>query len=164
MRFSANTVKKMIKSVDYIPLQLRTDKECQATEYFNIRKGDRSLLEFAFDSKDSTIHRITLLICEEYRKTMKTYYIPDKHKNGDVLIDGSGEIDTPTFRCVIYPNAVRIVVSDADSSECISSENLVWELTNQGDLVSICVLDPTGIVSEHCFRELEANLFHNYCC
>ena len=158
MRFSANIVKRMIKSVNYIPIQLRTQKECQATEYYNIRKGDRSLLEFAFDRKDSTIHRITLLVCEEYRKTMKTYYLPDNHKNGDVLIDDSGEIDTPTFYCEVYPNAVRIVVSDADSSKCVSSENLVWELTDQGDLVSICVLDSTGKVSEHCLRELEANL------
>ena len=158
MIFSANTVKRMIKTVDYIPLQLRTKKECQATEYYSIRKGDCSLLEFAFDCKDSTIHRITLLICEEYKKLMRPYFIPDKHKYGDVLIDNSGEIDTLTFRCEVYPNAVRIVVSDADPSECISSENLVWELTDQGDLVSICVLDATGKVSGHCVKELEANL------
>lgn len=158
MRFSANTIKRTITTIEYIPIQLRTKKECQATEYYYIRKGDRSLLEFAFDSKDSTIQRITLLICEDYRKTMKAYFVPDNHKNGDVLIDESGEIDTKTFHCEVYPNAVRIVVSDADSSECVSSENLVWELTDQGDLVSICILDSTGKVSEHCLIELEANL------
>ncbi len=158
MRFSSNTIQRSIMNVGHIPVQLRAKTECRATDYYIIRNGDCSLLEFAFDNKDFFICRITLLLCEDCWKTMKRYSIPNRHKNGDVLIDNSGEIDTPTFRCEVYPNAVRIVVSDADSSEWVSSDNLVWELTDHGDLVSLCVLDPTGKVSEHCLREIEANL------
>ena len=157
MKISNITTDKIINILDYIPLQLRAKNECKATEYFTIRKGDRSLLEIAFDSEDATIHRITLLICEEYQKILEPYYVPNDCKKGDISVNTPGEIDSPTFRCEVYPNAIRILVSDADSCECVFAENVVWELTEKGDLVSICILDPTGKASNHCYRELEAN-------
>ena len=115
------------------------------------------MLEFAFDEQDGTIYRITLLICEEYRKISCLYCIPDNHKSGDVLADMSGEIDSQTFSCEIHPNAVKIIVSNDDVSDCIASNNIVRELSDRGDLVSISILDSTGIVSKHCFNELKAN-------
>ncbi len=157
MRFTNNATDRIVKKIDYIPLQLRTDAECQATEYYTIRKGDCSLLELAFDSETATIHRITLLICEEYRKLADPYRTPANHKNGDVLAEAHGETDSSVFYCEIYPNAVKVVVSDAYPCVCIASDNTVWELTEQGALVSVCVVDPTGEASEHCFKELEAN-------
>lgn len=157
MIISNKTVNRKINNVDYIPLQLRTGNECQATEYYSIRKGDRSIVEFAFDNDDATIHRITLLICEEYCKISEPYCIPNQIKFGDVLVEKSGETESPVFRCEIYPNAVKIVVSNESPCECIMSENVVWELTDQGDLISLSILDPTGEMSDHCFKELEAN-------
>ena len=157
MKFSNNTVHRIIKNIDYIPVQLRTDKECQASEYYYIRKGDHSLLEFAFDSSNGTIHRITLLICKDYQVINEPYRIPENHKSGDVFAETSGEILSQVFRCEIYPNAVRVIVSDSVSVDYILSENLVWELNSRGDLISFCVLDPTGKVSDHCQRELEIN-------
>lgn len=66
-------------------------------------------------------------------------------------------IDSSVFRCEIFENAVKVVVSDIVPRNCIASENVVWELSDQGDLVSLCILDSTGELSEHCFKELEAN-------
>lgn len=157
MKYSNKEVDRIAKIIDYIPLQLRTEGECQATDSFYIRKGDCSLLEFAFDEQDATIHRITLLICEDYRKISNLYCIPGNHREGDVLAAPSGEIDSQTFWCEIYPNAVKIIVSNDEVSDCITSNNIVWELNDRCDLVSICILDSTGNVSNHCIKELEAN-------
>ena len=157
MKYYDKTVKRAIKINDYIPVQIRTEKECQATEYYNVRKGDRSLLELALDGRDAIVCRITLLICEEYQKISELYRIPDNHRSGDILVETHGDADSQVFRCEIYLNAVKIVVSDDNPFDCISSENVVWELSNRGDLVSLCILDPTGETSNHCFKELEAN-------
>lgn len=157
MKYSNKEVDRIIKIIDYIPVQLRTEGECQATESFSIRKGDHSLLEFAFDEQDATIHRITLLICEEYRRISQLYCIPDDHRSGDVLAGTAGEINSQIFCCEIYPNAVRIIVSSDEISDRILSSNVFWELSGRGDLVSICILDSTGKMSDHCFNELEAN-------
>lgn len=157
MKYSNKVVDRIIKIIDYIPVQLRTKGECHATDYFNMRKGDCSLLEFAFDERDGTIHRITLLVCEDYQRNSQLYCIPDNHRNGDVLAVISGEIDSQIFCCEIYPNAVKIIVSSDEICDCILSNNVIWELSGRGDLVSICILDSTGKVSDHCFNELEAN-------
>lgn len=157
MKYANKAVNRTIKIVDYIPVQVRTEGECRATASYDIRKEDCSLLEFAFNEQDATIHRITLLICAEYRKISKLYCIPENYRNGDVLAGLSGEIETPCFFCEIYPNAVRIVVLNDDICDCIASNNIIWELNGRSELVSICILDPTGKVSNHCFKELEAN-------
>lgn len=157
MKYCNKTVKRIVKKIDYIPVQLRTEKECQATGYYNIRKGDRSLLELALYDKNETVCRITLLICEEYQRKSEQYRIPNKHRSGDLLIETPGETDSQVFRCEIFQNAVKIIVSDEKPCDCISSENVVWEISNRGDLVSLCILDSTGGLSEHCFEELEAN-------
>jgi|GEM_PF-2967066 len=157
MKYCNKCIKRAINNADYIPVQLRTEKECQATAYYNIRKGDRSLLELALDDKDTIICRITLLICEEYYRISEMYCVPNEHRNGDILVENHGETDSRVFRCEIFENAVKVVVSDNVPHDCIASENVVWELSEQGDLVSLCILDSTGELSEHCFQELEAN-------
>ena len=157
MKYYNKRVKRVIKNVDYIPAQKKKKKECQATAYYNICKGDRSLLELALDDKDAIVCRITLLICEEYQRKSELYRVPNEHRDGDVLIEKQGETDSRVFRCEIFENAVKVVVSDIVSHDCIASENVVWELSDQGDLVSLCILDSTGELSEHCFKELEAN-------
>lgn len=48
MKYSNKEVDRIIKIIDYIPVQLSTEGECQATVSYKIRKGDSSLLEFAF--------------------------------------------------------------------------------------------------------------------
>lgn len=157
MKISHTILNRKIVVTDYIPLQVRTEKECQETDYFYAKKDDRSLLELSFDKNDSTIHRIALLICKDYEKTNENYQIPSNYESGDVLVESAGEIESSIFRSIIYSNAVKVVVSNEVPDSCILSGNVVWELNGCGELVSLCVIDSTGITSEHCRKELEAN-------
>ncbi len=115
------------------------------------------MLELAFDQMDHIISRITLVICADYRQVAEEYPLPAEYTKGDLLVDVPGEIDTSTFSCVIYQNAVKIIVSDLPVSKTILSDNIVWELSEQGNLVSVCLVDPTGKASEHCNLELSSN-------
>lgn len=145
---------RIIKNTDYIPLQVRTEKECQAAEYINIRKSDHSLLELAFDKSDFSLCRITLLICADFRRLEEEYIVPINCLTGDVSADSSDEIETDTFYCEIFSNAVKITVSDSPTGACVVSENVVFELSEKGELISLCVLDSSGRASDHCNREL----------
>lgn len=156
MKITHNPLKRNIAISDYIPLQVRTDNEW-ATDYLCINKSDHSMLELGFFNYDSTIHCITLLICQDYKKIDECYQIPRNLQTGDVLAESADNIETQTFRCEIYYNAVKVVVSDAAPDVCVSSGCVVWELTGKGDLVSLCVVDSTGAMSEHCYKELEYN-------
>ena len=56
MKPTMKTIRRFPKVIDYIPVQLRSNNECEHTEYYSIRKGKRSLLELTFDQADSLIY------------------------------------------------------------------------------------------------------------
>lgn len=157
MTITNTVVNRSVVLTDYIPLQVRAKKECKEVEYCSFRKGDTSLLELAFDQTDQLIHRITLLLCADYRQTAEEYQLPTDCVKGDLLMDASAEIDTVVFSCVIYRNAVRITISDLPVCKSVLSDNIVWGLSEHGKLVSLCLIDETGKVSEHCNLELSSN-------
>ena len=157
MTITNTPIHRSVVLTDYIPMQVRAEKECDAVDYCFFRKEDTSLLELAFDQTDHIIHRITLVICADYQQTVEEYRLTAEYVKGDLLLTSPAEIDTAVFSCVIYRNAVRIVVSDLHVCKTVLSDNIVWELSEQGDLVSLCLVDATGKASEHCNLELSSN-------
>ncbi|MBQ9330956.1 MAG: hypothetical protein IJ221_08295 [Oscillibacter sp.] len=157
MTITNNVVNRSVVLTDYIPLQVRTEKECREVEYCSFRKSDTSLLELAFDQTDQLVHRITLLLCADYRQTAEEYQLPADCVKGDLLMDSSTDIDTAVFSCVIYSNAVRITVSDLPVCKSVLADNIVWGLSEHSELVSLCLIDETGKASEHCNLELSSN-------
>ena len=157
MKISSSMIYRSIIISDYVPLKLRAEKEYQATDYFYVRKADSSLLEIAFDTSDSTICRITLLLCENFQRIDEDFISPDNVIDGDILIDTTCDIESPMFNCKIYQNAVKIEVSDEETCKVVSSGNVLWELSEKGNLVALCVIDPSGRMSEHCFNELSSD-------
>ena len=84
--------------------------------------------------------------------------MPKSYTLGDVLIEFPEEIESSLFFCTIYKNAVKITVSDDFCNLCILSENVVWELSDKGTLISLCIIDPSGNVVEHCYQELSSDI------
>ena len=156
MKPTTKIIKRYPKMIDYIPVQLRSNNGCELADYYSIRKGKRSLLELTFDQANSLIHRITLLLCENFYRLDEMYQLPESYEVGDVLIDFPGEIETSLFFCTMYKNAVKITVADYPCNLRILSENIVWELSDTGVLISLCIIDSSAKVVEHCYQELSS--------
>ena len=156
MTVSNKTISRNVYISDYIPLQVQSDEEFLATDYWYFKQGDHSLLELAFNQEDNSIRRITLLLCKEFEKIDNKYLAPINPEPGDILVNASGECETEMFRTIIYNDAVKIQLSNNNSHTCIASGNKVWELAENGDLISLCIIDSTGALSKHCFAELDA--------
>lgn len=157
MTITNTPTKRSVTLTDYIPLQVRTERDKQLVDYCTFRKGDSSLLEFAFGQENHIIQRITLVICADYSQVEEVYQIPAGCEDGDVLFDSPAEIETAVFSCRIYSDAVKVKVSDAHPYKQILSNNIVWEVSEEGAFISLCVLDKTGAVSKHCLTELSDN-------
>ena len=157
MTITNTSIQRSIVLTEYIPVQVRAETACSTIDYCSFRKNDTSLLELAFNQADHIIYRVTLVICADYRQVAEEYPLPTEYTKGDLLVDVPGENATSIFSCVIYQNAVKIIVSDLPVSKTIFSDNIVWELSEQGDLVSVCLVDPTGKASKHCSLELSSN-------
>ena len=157
MTITNTSIQRSIVLTEYIPVQVRAEKACNTIDYCSFRKNDTSLLELAFNQADHIIYRVTLVICADYRQVAEEYPLPTEYTKGDLLVDVPGENATSIFSCVIYQNAVKIIVSDLPISKTVLSGDIVWELSEQGDLVSVCLVDPTGKASKHCSLELSSN-------
>lgn len=157
MTITNTSIQRSIVLTEYIPVQVRAEKACNTIDYCSFRKNDTSLLELAFNQADHIIYRVTLVICADYRQVAEEYPLPTEYTKGDLLVDVPGENATSIFSCIIYQNAVKIIVSDLPISKTILSGDIVWELSEQGDLVSMCLVDPTGKASKHCSLELSSN-------
>ena len=157
MTITNTSIHRSIVLTEYIPVQVRAEKACNTIDYCSFRKNDTSLLELAFNQADHIIYRVTLVICADYRQVAEEYPLPTEYTKGDLLVDVPSENATSIFSCIIYQNAVKIIVSDLPISKTILSGDIVWELSEQGDLVSVCLVDPTGKASKHCSLELSSN-------
>ena len=157
MTITNTSIQRSIVLTEYIPVQVRAEKACNTIDYCSFRKNDTSLLELAFNQADHIIYRVTLVICADYRQVAEEYPLPTEYTKGDLLVDVPSENATSIFSCIIYQNAVKIIVSDLPISKTILSGDIVWELSEQGDLVSVCLVDPTGKASKHCSLELSSN-------
>ena len=157
MTITNTSIQRSIVLTEYIPVQVRAEKACNTIDYCSFRKNDTSLLELAFNQADHIIYRVTLVICADYRQVAEEYPLPTEYTKGDLLVDVPSENATSIFSCVIYQNAVKIIVSDLPISKTVLSGDIVWELSEQGDLVSVCLVDPTGKASKHCSLELSSN-------
>ena len=93
-------------------------------------------------------------ICEELQKVDKAYKLPGGYVKGDVLILSPDDIFTDVFVCEIYTDAIRVRLSDSKVFQVIVSDILVWELNEEGGLVSVTVYGQPAEVIQHAYEEL----------
>ena len=72
--------------------------------------------------------------------------VPDPER-GLSLLTSRRELTT------IVNYAVKQTLSDLPCADRVLSGNTLWELSEHGDLISVCVIDPTGSLSDHCRDE-----------
>ena len=142
---------------DYIPLKLAAAAPCHDAMYYIVRKGDHSLLELTFDQDDAKVKRITLLLCLNCRRLTEIFPLPGSCEIGDVLVDSAADVDTDSFECIVYDDAVEIIVSNEAVSQSVLSGNVLWNLSEEGKLISICIVHLERDVAEHCWCELQQN-------
>ncbi len=79
MTITNTFIQRSIVLNEYIPMQVRAEKEYNAVDYCSFRKDDNSLLELAFDQTDHIIYRVTLVICADYRQAAEEYPLPAEY-------------------------------------------------------------------------------------
>ncbi len=148
-----NIIRKPVLT-EYIPLQLLSVQPCREKGFCRFRQGDNSLLELVFDRTDSFIKQITLLICCDVSRAIGAYRIPLQAEHGDLLIDTPSDAECPDFKCVLYDNAVKVILSDAPTEKVFFSGDIVWDITKDCQLVSVCAVNLSKQLVDHCCQEL----------
>ena len=154
MKYSNSIFQKKVIVEDYLPLLIKSPEMSTNADYLIYRKEDNSLLEFVFDAATHNVHKICLVICQEYEKVPAGYIPPSNIVVGDVIIDASNDITTEIFCCKIYTDAIQIKLSNKHSERIIDSKDIIWELDSKGDLISLTVYNQSPEVINHALNEL----------
>ena len=154
MKYTNTIFKKNVVNEEYVPLLIKAPMQTENASYVIYRYGDNSLLEITFDEKDFNVYRINMVICKEFHRINSCYVLPENFTKGDVAIDDAKEVITNKFECVIYDDAISVIVNDAQIEERIMSDNIIWELDASGNLVSLTVYNQSAEIIEHTFEEL----------
>ncbi len=157
MRITNEAIHRELVCDDYIPLKLTAAAPCHDAMYYTIRQDDHSLLELTFDRDDAKVKRITLLLCLNCRRLTEGFSLPGGFETGDILVDSTADEDSETFECIVYNDAVEIIVSDEAVCQSVLSGRVLWGLSEEGKLVSICIVHLERNAVEHCWRELRQN-------
>ena len=157
MRIANEATHRELVRDDYIPLKLTAAAPCHDAMYYIVRKGDHSFLELTFDQDDAKVKRITLPLCLNCRRLTEGFSMPGSCETGDVLVDSAADEDTETFECIVYDDAVEILVSNEAVFQSVLSGNVLWGLSEEGKLISICIVHLERDVVEHCWCELKQN-------
>lgn len=156
MKYTKNIFKKTAFLEEYLPLTIKSVVPLENANYLVFRFEDNSLLEIAFNEKDGNIYRINLVICKNYSIVDTVFELPNvsNTKKGDLLIEKEDDITTSKFKCIIYKDAIRIELSNDSVAECIDSNNILWELNNDGKLTSFTLYGQYSEIIEHTLSEL----------
>ena len=154
MKYSNDILKKYVILEDYLPLTIKASTMATNAEYLIYRHGENSLLEFVFDATTHMVHKICMVICKDYEKIDAEYTLSANHIVGDILVETPDDVTTDIFRCEIYTNAVKIKLSNLCPERTIVSDNLVWELDANGNLLSLAIYNQSSNVINHTFEEL----------
>lgn len=154
MKYTNNIFKKTALLEEYLPLTIKSDVPLENANYLIFRYEDNSLLEIAFNESDGNIYRINMILCKNYVTVGTALEMPGNSLEGDLLIEREDDITTSKFECIIYTDAIRIELSNDFVAERIASNNILWELNKNGDLISITLYGQPTEVINHTLNEL----------
>lgn len=149
--FARGRENSSIVNEDYFPVVVQYCEE--PSHYAEINFGDSNLIEFSYDGE----HKVTkfqVIACENYQVFDCNFAIPT-YTDAIARIYMPDKSDCKSFDLMVYNNAVKIQISNAEVSDYYKHGNLLYGITADGHLVSITVCDMSEKDVEHTINELK---------
>lgn len=138
---------------DYFPAIVEFSSEETNNHFIAFHHGDTDLFEFSVHPKTYMLKRFTLTLCNHYEiiDDRMAHPICDE---GALYIDGPDSIECETFLLSVYSDGLRINISTAPVENSFRSGNLVFSISNEGELVDVYVCNLSEQAITHVTREL----------
>lgn len=155
MRISNKIITGSVLLEEYIPLKFISNENNNSLDYVRYSKGDKSLLEFAFDTNTKQLYRILLVICENFSIKECCFSLPDIFESGSLLFDHSIDKECSFFHCEVFKDAVTLKLRESKVNKSIISDNILWEIDNKNELISVTLFNLSNEEIEHTITELK---------
>ena len=72
---------------EYIPLKFISDKKNTSLDYARYSKDNKSLLEFAYETNSKQLHRVLLVLCQNFSINECYFSLPSLFETGSLLFE-----------------------------------------------------------------------------
>lgn len=155
MRTTNQIINGSVLLEEYIPLKFISNENNNSLDYVRYSKGDKSLLEFAFDTNTKQVYRILLVICENFSIKECCFSLPDIFESGSLLFDHSIDKECSIFHCEVFKDAITLKLRETKVNKSIISGNILWEIDDKNELISVTLFNLSNEEIEHTITELQ---------
>lgn len=155
MRTGNQIINGSVLLEEYIPLKFISNEKNASLDYARYSKGDKSLLEFAFDTNTKQLYRILLVLCEDFSINEYCFSLPDIFESGSLLFDDSIDKECSIFHCEVFKDAITLKLSESKFNKSIISDNILWEIDDKNELISVTLFNLSHEEIEHTITELQ---------
>lgn len=113
------------------------------------------MLEFAFDTNTKQLYRILLVICENFSIKECCFSLPDIFESGSLLFDHSIDKECSIFHCEVFKDAITLKLRENKVNKSIISGNILWEIDNKNELISVTLFNLSNEEIKHTITELQ---------
>ena len=140
---------------DYFAVKVVYDSSVESTKYVGFYFGDTDLLEFSVDRETNTIKKFQLVLCNHFEMLDAELHSEDVSETGCVSIGLPQHNECDIFNVRVYRNAVEIILSNKNVEKTIKSGQVLYCLSNAGDLVNVIIEEMTECEIKHTIEELK---------
>ena len=152
--FDANkTVFSEFIQEDYFPVIIEFSNEELNNLFIEFNYQDSDMFELSVNPNTFEIKRFSLTLCNHYAIKDASMKIPD-YEEGALSFIGPTTTECSLFEVVVYNDGVEIRTSAEPASRHLKSGQLLFALTDKGELASVLITDLTPDNLNHIKTEL----------
>lgn len=149
-----NSTKLVIE--EYIPMKIVLDETEEPINYFSYSKEKKSLLEIAVGVQSGKIKKVTLLMSEDYTIYDKKICMANVLcESANIKVKDYITIECEKFSTELFEDALRISLSDKNIKRYVKMDRLYIGLSNEDDIIEICIIELSDEERKHIKNELE---------
>lgn len=139
---------------EYIPFKIIIDRKKEEINHIYFSKEATSCLEIAIGNRSRAIHRITLLLSEEY-EIVDEYLKVDSYAERELYLEDISNKECVYFMTRVYANGIQVKVSEKKGTAYVKMGKLYIGLHENREIVEILFLPLNYLEVEHIRKELE---------
>lgn len=152
--YTRNKIKKSIfEQEEYFPVVVKFSDEEIDNCFVEYSYRDSDMMELIFDSKSHELKQLTLTLCNHYLLTDTKMPMPNSN-DGTICTKDGGSIECSYFETVVYKDGVEVKISNISVTRYEKCGQIIFALSDSGDLLQIFITDLNEDEINHVRREL----------
>lgn len=138
---------------EYFPAIVEFSPEELNNYFIEFNYKDSDMFELSVHPKTHTLKRFSLTLCNHYEIKEASMCLPP-YVNGTITITGPESTECKMFLAVVYTDGLQILLSNAPASYFYKTGQLIFAISEEGEVISVYLTDLAEEELSHLRNEL----------